>query len=424
MLKNIKFIWKFPSYFFIFLTIFTFVKFIFIFFFRAAYEPRILFELTPLHVLSGINNLQLLFMSLIIISLDMYLHINGTKKNLTYSFLVTATICSGIILGISSREPAISDIYHYLIFGCVLIVILIDHRYILSMPGSKEVFVEEGIEHTKLVDKTIKRTNKLNKGIIARFLGISPKKFLNKLYNLLPLRGLIKSRHPNKIKPIQNKTSTTPKSQLKEIPKREEKFFQPISKELIDLDKKRLSKAEIKISEIEEKTDKLLVLEKEIKSTRKYLDDTERKIARHILSNFKREKSTPVNNVYKISTTSKRNNNEKYKDDFKKSFEEIKDYAAVIQDGIFKQVKKSMAELIGYDVNEIVDKKMIEFISSDSLYEIGKYYLSKLKGEETSGYFVKLLTKNKEKIVAEVKISLIVYEGKKAELAIFKINKK
>ena len=54
------FIWYFPLCFFVFLVLFMFVKFIFIFFFRAGFEPRFMFDLTPYYLLTGVNNLHLL----------------------------------------------------------------------------------------------------------------------------------------------------------------------------------------------------------------------------------------------------------------------------------------------------------------------------------------------------------------------------
>jgi len=49
----------FPFSFFIFIASFVFIKFIFIFFFNAAFTPRFIFELTPFYLI-GMNDLQLL----------------------------------------------------------------------------------------------------------------------------------------------------------------------------------------------------------------------------------------------------------------------------------------------------------------------------------------------------------------------------
>ena len=86
-MKRINYIlWYFPFCFFVFLAIYIFIKFLFIFFFRAAYEPEFMFDLTPYYILSGVNNLHLLFLSLIAVIFDAYLHANVSKRYLLFSF--------------------------------------------------------------------------------------------------------------------------------------------------------------------------------------------------------------------------------------------------------------------------------------------------------------------------------------------------
>ena len=84
-----KIIRYFPLCFLIFLTIYLLVKFIFIFFFRAAFEPQFMFDLTPYYILSGVNYLHLIVLSLIVIFIDAYLHLKINKKNLAFSFIPT-----------------------------------------------------------------------------------------------------------------------------------------------------------------------------------------------------------------------------------------------------------------------------------------------------------------------------------------------
>jgi len=129
---NNKLLLMVPLFFFIFLSLFIFFKFIFIFFFRAAFEPSFIFELTPFYVLAGLNNLQLLFLSLIVVFLDTYLHIKATRKNLLYSFIPTSLMLSGSGVGIITHGISIN----ILLFGLLLFVILIDHRRTLLYPDT------------------------------------------------------------------------------------------------------------------------------------------------------------------------------------------------------------------------------------------------------------------------------------------------
>jgi len=127
-------IWNIPFYFFIFLGFFLALKFVFIFFFRAAFEPRFIFELTPFYLLSGVNNLQLIFLSLIVVTSNMYFHINLTRKNLYRSFIPTSCMLTGLGLGITTKAISISNLSQYLIFGLLLFILIIDHRRTLIFP--------------------------------------------------------------------------------------------------------------------------------------------------------------------------------------------------------------------------------------------------------------------------------------------------
>lgn len=124
---------RFFSYsFFVFLAGFTFVKFIFIFFFHAAFSPMFLFHLTPLHLI-GLDKLQLLLISLVVVIINAYLHIYDTRKNLSISLLFTSFILLG--LGGTIATHPFSTIYlsHYVLFSFLLIILPFDHRRTLPI---------------------------------------------------------------------------------------------------------------------------------------------------------------------------------------------------------------------------------------------------------------------------------------------------
>ncbi|EMR73338.1 hypothetical protein MBGDN05_00284 [Thermoplasmatales archaeon SCGC AB-539-N05] len=127
-------LWIFPFSFFIFIASFIFVKFIFIFFFNAAFSPRFIFELTPLYLI-GMNDLQLLMVSSLVVMIDAYLHIKDTRKNLISSFVPTSIIIAGIGSIIATREISAVNLIYYAVFGITLLTILVDHTQILRMSG-------------------------------------------------------------------------------------------------------------------------------------------------------------------------------------------------------------------------------------------------------------------------------------------------
>ena len=128
MKKPDDIIWHLPFFFFIFLSIFISFKFLFIFFFRAAFEPGFIFELTPFYIFSGVNNLQLLFLSSFVVVYDTYLHIKSTRENLLRSIIPTGIMLSGLGLGVITKEISVSNLPSYLLFGLLLMTVLIDHR--------------------------------------------------------------------------------------------------------------------------------------------------------------------------------------------------------------------------------------------------------------------------------------------------------
>lgn len=102
------------------------------------------------------------------------------------------------------------------------------------------------------------------------------------------------------------------------------------------------------------------------------------------------------------------------------SLDDIPNGAAVIQRGILKKVNDAFAELLGYNVDEIVNKSLFDFISPEGFSGIEDYYLHRLKGDSVSSYDTMFLTKNNSKVSVEVETKPIVFNGDKAELAVFK----
>lgn len=100
--------------------------------------------------------------------------------------------------------------------------------------------------------------------------------------------------------------------------------------------------------------------------------------------------------------------------------EKISDCAVIIQRGILKQVNNSFANLIGYDIDDLKNKSLFDFIIPEGFSDIEKYYLDRLKGVDISVYKTVFLTKDNEKIQVEVNTKPTDFNGIKAEIAIIK----
>jgi len=101
-----------------------------------------------------------------------------------------------------------------------------------------------------------------------------------------------------------------------------------------------------------------------------------------------------------------------------KTLDKIPQSAAIIQRGILKQINNPFLELLGYTIDEIVEKSYFDFIALEGLAEVETYYLDRLKGDSVSVYRTMFSTKDNTKIPVEVCIKQTIYNGEKAEIAI------
>ena len=92
--------------------------------------------------------------------------------------------------------------------------------------------------------------------------------------------------------------------------------------------------------------------------------------------------------------------------------------AAIVQRGILKQINSSFVSLLGYAIDEVVEKSFFDFIALEGLADVEKYYLDRLKGENVSAYKTVFSTKDNNKISVEISIKQTIYNGEKAEIAI------
>ena len=103
--------------------------------------------------------------------------------------------------------------------------------------------------------------------------------------------------------------------------------------------------------------------------------------------------------------------------------DKIPDSAVVIHRGILKQVNSSFANLIGYEMDEILNKSLFDFIIPEDLSEVKEFYINRLQGVEVSVFETTLLTKDNDEILVEINTKPTDFKGKKAEIAVIKTIK-
>jgi PAS domain S-box-containing protein len=103
--------------------------------------------------------------------------------------------------------------------------------------------------------------------------------------------------------------------------------------------------------------------------------------------------------------------------------DKIPDSAVVIHRGILKQVNDSFADLIGYNIDEILNKSLFDFIIPEELTDVKDFYINRLMGVDISTFETTLLTKENDKVSVEINTKPTDFNGKKAEIAVIKTIK-
>ncbi len=151
--------------------------------------------------------------------------------------------------------------------------------------------------------------------------------------------------------------------------------------------------------------EKLELLESDIESRKKWVENKEESLKKYY--SFDNKESLKSGETFE----------ERYSSNM---ITEIEDSAAIVQRGIFKSVNESFANLLGYNVEEIVDKSLFDFVVSDGFSNIENYYLHRLKGDKVSSIDTMFLTKDNIKIDVQVSTKPTFFDGEKAEIFIIK----
>ncbi|MDH7517403.1 MAG: PAS domain S-box protein [Candidatus Thermoplasmatota archaeon] len=100
--------------------------------------------------------------------------------------------------------------------------------------------------------------------------------------------------------------------------------------------------------------------------------------------------------------------------------DKIPDCAAVVYRGILMDVNSSFVELLGYEMDEVLGKSLFDFVAPESLEEVKRYYLHRLKGKEVSSFETFILGKDNRKINVEINIKPSSYGGEKTNIVVIK----
>jgi len=264
----------------------------------------------------------------------------------------------------------LSYVFHYVLFSCLLLIILIDYQYILK-----------GVE--------------------------APRFF--------------KKKEPAEIqthKPAP--TVTRPKTLFSRKATPAPQSAPPLAPENA-ADFKRISNAMVQrmqnvLDDLERKAVRIEKLEKTMQQQQNTPFQREPRSLPQSITSFELRKNVPVDekNLTKVlSTEEKIILKERIENHL--IIDEMDHIVAVIQRGIFKDISHSFADFLGYERTELLQKNFFVFIAPRGFDDARKYYLNRLKGITTNSFKTVLLTKTHTELTVEITVAPTVYKGDSAE---------
>ena len=110
---------------------------------------------------------------------------------------------------------------------------------------------------------------------------------------------------------------------------------------------------------------------------------------------------------------------EESEEKYRTLIENANDGICIIKDGLMKFVNPRLLEMGGYSEQDVINQPFSKFISEESLKEVVDKYKKRMTGEEVNSFYEAVIKrKDGGKIFAEFNVSVIDYEGDKAELVI------
>ncbi|MEN6357579.1 MAG: PAS domain S-box protein [Armatimonadota bacterium] len=119
----------------------------------------------------------------------------------------------------------------------------------------------------------------------------------------------------------------------------------------------------------------------------------------------------------KLTEQALRESEEKYRNLVERSSDGI----VVVQDLVYKFVNERFAEMVGYSVEQLIGDEFVHCITSEDAATLRDRYARRMADEKIPQiYEVQLTSSDGSKVDVEVNAGLITYEGKPADLVIFR----
>ena len=232
--------------------------------------------------------------------------------------------------------------------------------------------------------------------------------------NKIKLRNLLKEFFTSIHKTLDGKKRKEEFSKLMDDLDERKNILDSLENKIIE-DKKNIN---FERNELLRLREKLELLEEEVEKRREFLVEQEKKFNESII-NTSEKKETKNNKKLDEIIDDKNNNIDVEEVDFNE-FLNKSDAAAIVQRGILKQVNNSLADMLGYNIEEIADRSLFDFVDQEGFEGIEKYYRERLKGTDSSSYESIFLTKDNNKIWVNVNIKSSYLHGEKADIMLFK----
>jgi PAS domain S-box-containing protein len=301
----------------------------------------------------------------------MIFHLQASKRNLVLSLIPTGLMLSSVGFIMMFNPVDLSYLFHYILFSCLMLIVLIDYHYLLK-----------GI----VAPRFFKRTEP------ATFKRYEPP-------------GIQEPPAPSfllkKAQPIPQSPPPRVPENTADIKRRSNVMMQKIQLVLEDLENKA-----VRIEDLENK----------IQQQRHDTLASEKTPLPAPVIPLKEKTNAPVekkDHISPISSEEKIILKERIENHL--IIDEMDQVVAVIQRGIFRDISNTFAEFLGYERTELLQKNFFVFIAPKGFDDARKYYLNRLKGIATNSFKTVLLKKDQIEIPVEITITPTVYKGDSAE---------
>jgi len=361
----------------------------------TAYTPSFLFDFTIFYAFSGLDNTQLLFIGMVIIFTNLYLHISLSKKHLLYSFPFTLFLLGGMGLRVATSPISLTYFFHYIFFLLLLMILVIDHKLFLLIPENYQTPLgktKTQIERISLpAFNTVHPKPSRKSGFSAgmNFLSQSVQQLKQTITSKLGTG----SPQPTVSSSKTNQQSFKPSSVSKDLTSDEQQYVHPF-----ELDAGNVKTTKQLLSAIE--TKRLDSLDSRINKTK--LED------QSFLDSFFKEPSLPSESTADLEHM-----------DISSIMHNIDASAAIISRGVVKAVNEQFASLLQRPIADIVNKDFIQFLAPEGLPSFKQHCSKRLSREASSSFRLVLLSKQHEKIPLQVTIKPMILHGEPVEITVF-----